>query len=151
VRLDRTALRLRSGEKSTVSATRSLGARGSDGNTIGLAEAMSANSSCARCLVARGDVGEIVGFAVANHSFFARCFIVLVVVQENHRRHGVASALIRAIETRCTTEKIFTSTNASNLAMQAVCDALEFVRSGVIWNLDDGDPEIVYFKRLPIR
>jgi hypothetical protein len=31
--------------------------------------------------------------------------------------------------------------------MQRVCDALGFVRSGRIENLDEGDPEIVYFKR----
>ena len=44
--------------------------------------------------------------------------------------------------------KLFTSTNQSNAAMHAFCAAAGFVRSGVIENLDDGDPEIVYFKAL---
>jgi len=100
------------------------------------------------CLVARAHDGNIVGFAVANCSFFAQSFIVLLVVHENHRRRGGASALIRSIEARSPTPKLFTSTNESNAAMQVVCESLGFVRSGVIENLDEGDPEIIYFKRL---
>jgi ribosomal protein S18 acetylase RimI-like enzyme len=100
------------------------------------------------CLVARADDGKIVGFAVANSSFFAQSFIVLLVVDENHRRRGVASALTRSIEARSRTPKLFTSTNRSNTAMQLVCESLGFVRSGVVENLDEGDPEIIYFKRL---
>ena len=44
--------------------------------------------------------------------------------------------------------KLFTSTNASNVSMQRLCESLGYVRSGVINNLDEDDPEIVYFKRL---
>lgn len=100
------------------------------------------------CLVARDPDGAIVGFAVANRSFFAQSFIVLVVVDANHRRRGVATALIEAVEAQATTPKLFTSTNESNSAMQAVCESLGFVRSGFIENLDEGDPEIIYYKRL---
>jgi hypothetical protein len=32
--------------------------------------------------------------------------------------------------------------------LQAVCESLGFIRSGVVENLDEGDPEIIYFKRL---
>jgi RimJ/RimL family protein N-acetyltransferase len=60
----------------------------------------------------------------------------------------VASALIRFVEASATKSKLFTSTNASNVRMQAVYESLGFVRSGVIENLDENDPEIVYFKRL---
>ena len=90
----------------------------------------------------------LVGFAIANDSFFAQYFLVLVVVHEDHRRRGVASALIRAVEARSPTPKLFTSTNQSNTAMQAVCESLGFVRSGIIENLDEGDPEVIYFKRI---
>ena len=100
------------------------------------------------CLVARDDNGNVIGFAVANCSFFAQSFIVLLVVHHDHRRRGVASALIRAVEARSPTPKLFTSTNQSNRAMQAVCESLGFVRSGVVENLDEGDPEIIYFRRL---
>jgi ribosomal protein S18 acetylase RimI-like enzyme len=100
------------------------------------------------CLVARAESGEIVGFAVANSSFFEQCFIVLVVVRADQRRRGMASALIRAVEERSATAKIFTSTNQSNTAMQALCERLGYVRSGLVDNLDEGDPELIYFKRV---
>ena len=41
--------------------------------------------------------------------------------------------------------KLFTSTNQSNTPMQALLALLGYVRSGVIDNLDPGDPELVYF------
>jgi GNAT superfamily N-acetyltransferase len=100
------------------------------------------------CLIARAGSGQLAGFAIANCSFFAQYFLVLLIVHQDHRRRGVASALIRAVEARSPTPKLFTSTNQSNAAMHAVCESLGFVRSGVIENLDDGDPEIIYFKRV---
>ncbi len=44
-------------------------------------------------------------------------------------------------------EKLFTSTNLSNLPMQALLAKLGYTLSGVIHNLDEGDPELVYFKK----
>jgi hypothetical protein len=55
---------------------------------------------------------------------------------------------MRHLERICPSEKLFTSTNESNMPMQRLCEKLGFVRSGWIDNLDDGDPEIIFFKRL---
>ena len=100
-----------------------------------------------QCSVARiGDT--VVGFAVLEQSFYEQGFISLLMTQPEHRRHGIAKALIRHIESICPTEKLFTSTNQSNTIAQKVYESLGFVRSGYIENLDEGDPEIVYFKRL---
>ena len=112
------------------------------------AEALREWISRGECLVARADDGAVMGFAIANCSFFAQAFIVLVIVDPAYRRRGVASALIGAVEARSPTRKLFTSTNQSNTPMQAVCESLGFVRSGIIENLDEGDPELVYFKQL---
>ena len=100
-----------------------------------------------QCLIAQiGDA--IVGFGILEQSFYGHDFISLLIVHPNHRRRGVATALIRHIESICPTEKLFTSTNESNSIAQGVFESLGFVRSGYIENLDEGDPEIIYFKRL---
>ena len=99
------------------------------------------------CLVAR-DEGTLVGFAVVNQSFYGNGFIGLLFVHPDHRRRGVGTALVRRIESMCPTEKLFTSTNASNTPMQRLCCSLGFAVSGHIDNLDEGDPEVVFFKRV---
>jgi len=91
---------------------------------------------------------KCIGFAVVDQGFYGQSFIWLLVVDRGHRRRGVASSLIHHIESTCTTNKLFTSTNKSNLIMQRLMDKLGFERSGYIDNLDEDDPEIVYFKRL---
>jgi len=56
--------------------------------------------------------------------------------------------LVRHVEQECRTPKLFTSTNESNAPMRALLAKLGFSPSGVIENLDEGDPELVFFKRL---
>jgi len=90
----------------------------------------------------------VVGFSILERSFYGQSFISLLIVQPNYRKRGVATAFIRHIESICSTEKLFTSTNKSNVIAQGVFEALGFVRSGYIENLEEGDPEIIYFKRL---
>jgi GNAT superfamily N-acetyltransferase len=100
-----------------------------------------------QCLIARVDQTSA-GFAVLEQSFYGHGFLSLLIVHPMYRRQGVATALIGCVETMCPTEKLFTSTNQSNIPMQQLCEALGFVRSGWIENLDEGDPEIIYFKRV---
>ena len=97
----------------------------------------------------RGDC--VVGFAVFDRSFYEQPFIALLYVEPAERRTGAARAIVRYVESICPGDKLFTSTNESNDAMHAFCAALGYVRSGCIDNLDEGDPEIVYFTRLEAR
>jgi GNAT superfamily N-acetyltransferase len=89
-----------------------------------------------------------VGYAIFDCSFFGYPFIRVLMVHPEHRRQGIGVTLICAIEALCPPNKLFTSTNQSNVIMQQLCEKLGFVRSGIIENVDDGDPEIIYFKRL---
>lgn len=97
------------------------------------------------CLVAES-LERVVGYGVLEDSFFSHGFISMVYVANADRRKGVGSALFKALADRCTTGKLFTSTNESNHAMQSLLVKSGFLPSGVIYNLDPGDPEQVYFK-----
>lgn len=103
-----------------------------------------------QCRVARiGDT--LAGFAVLEQSFYGQGFISLIATHPGYRRRGAATALVQHIESVCPTEKLFTSTNRSNTDMQQVLKKLGFVESGYIENLDEGDPELVYFKHIGER
>ncbi|MEO1131367.1 MAG: GNAT family N-acetyltransferase [Cyanobacteria bacterium J06639_1] len=99
------------------------------------------------CYVAVIDA-NVVAYAVLNYKFYDNGWIEMLYVHPQFRRQGVGSALIRHLIDKCRTAKVFTSTNQSNVPMQRLLATLEFGRSGYIQNLDEGDPELVYFKRL---
>lgn len=105
------------------------------------------------CATSNGSVitasvdGAIVGFAVLEYTFFSNGFIPLVAVAPIARRCHHGLGLIATAEQRCKTTKLFTSTNRSNRAAQALFLRAGFVPSGQIENLDaPGDSELVYFK-----
>jgi len=101
-----------------------------------------------QCQVASID-DKVVGFGILGTSlFFHQEFMELLIVHPGHWRQGIGTALIRKLERLCATNKFFTSTNQSNIRAQKTYEANGFVRSGFIENLDEGDPEIIYFKRL---
>jgi GNAT superfamily N-acetyltransferase len=89
-----------------------------------------------------------VAYGVLVYTFFGNAFIDLLYVASDHRRQGVGAALMGYLESISQGDKLFTSTNLSNLRMQALLQKLNYALSGVIHNLDEGDPELVYFKRL---
>lgn len=97
------------------------------------------------CFVAEVE-GVVAGFSVLHHEFFGRGFISLVVVASEFRRRGIALRLLAAAEVACRTSTLFTSTNASNGPAHALLRKAGFARSGVVDNLDPGDPEYIYFK-----
>ncbi len=106
---------------------------------------LDAATSGGRCLVAEAEA-QVRGFVVLSHDFFEQSFIALVVVAQEFRRLGVGLRLLGAAESSCRTPKLFASTNASNAVAQALLESAGFVRSGVVENLDENDPELIYFK-----
>ncbi|TME00861.1 MAG: GNAT family N-acetyltransferase [Chloroflexi bacterium] len=67
---------------------------------------------------------QIVGFLLMHQHFFELPFIELLLVHPSFRLQGIGTAL------------------------QRLCERLGYVRSGIIENLDEDDPELFYFKRL---
>lgn len=102
------------------------------------------------CFVLRRE-GKIAGYGVLHYHFFGCGFIELLMVDPALRGQGVGSALLAALQQQCRTEKLFTSVNTSNTGMQALLLRQGFVLSGQVDNLDDGDPELFYFRRLSYR
>jgi ribosomal protein S18 acetylase RimI-like enzyme len=93
--------------------------------------------------------GSIVGFSVTERTFFGNDFIEMLQVSKDTRRRGVASMLLDAVSAEHGTEKVFTSTNLSNSPMQALLTRLGWESVGIVYGLDEGDPELFY--KAPLR
>ncbi len=91
---------------------------------------------------------QVLGYGVLDYTFFENGFVSMLYVRPNARQRGVGIGLIRHLEATCQTPKLFTSTNLSNLPMQSLLAKLGYKLSGVIHDLDEGDPELVYVKYL---
>jgi GNAT superfamily N-acetyltransferase len=91
--------------------------------------------------------GRISGYAVIrSHAFFGRDFVELLAVATGERRRGVGSLLLQ--EALSPTTRTFTSTNRSNIPMNRLLEKEEWLFSGQLDGIDEGDPELVYFKDL---
>jgi len=102
--------------------------------------------SAGQCHLAEiGD--EVVGYGVLTESFFGSGFVEALMVSPNHRRQAVGTAIMRHFANTCRTPKLWTSTNLSNLPMQNLLAREGFILSGVVDNIDPGDPELFYLKR----
>ena|SRR5688572_15995450 len=94
------------------------------------------------------EVAAVLGYGILDHTFYGNGFIQLLFVAPRERRTGIGSALMAYMESECRTEKLFASTNVSNEPMHSLLARTGYVPSGMILNLDEGDPELVYFKRV---
>lgn len=98
------------------------------------------------CLVAESG-GAVVGYALVTHNFYGNGMVEVVYVAEGARRRGIGTRLVQHAVRLSDTPKVFTSTNESNLPMRALLTAQGFEHTGTIHNLDEGDPELVFFLR----
>lgn len=88
--------------------------------------------------------GTPLGYALLDYSFFGNGFVPTLFVAPQGRRVGVGTALMQHMAQACRTPTLWTSTNLSNVPMQRLLAKLAYTLSGVIHNLDPGDPELVY-------
>ncbi|RMN19939.1 hypothetical protein ALQ63_03108 [Serratia plymuthica] len=89
--------------------------------------------------------GEIVAYGVLHYHFYGYGFIDILMVDERFRRRGVGRKLLEQLKSLCERPKLFTSTNGSNLPMKRLLLEAGFTESGCIENLDENDPERVFF------
>jgi len=91
---------------------------------------------------------ELCGYVIFDYHFFELGFVSTLYVDPAWRQRGVGQALMQYVASICQTDKLFTSTNLSNQPMQALLAKLGYKLSGVIHDLDEGDPELIYVKLL---
>ena len=99
------------------------------------------------CWVAKTG-STILGYATFGRFLHGHDFLRVIAVHPDHRRKGVAAALVGYLEGICPTDKLFTATTQSNRTMQRFAEALGFVKSGRIENVEENDVELIYVKRL---
>lgn len=105
-----------------------------------------------QCIVAvPAGAATAIGYAVLEYTFFELGFVSMLYMHPAWRGRGAGTALMRYCEAICRTDKLFTSTNLSNLPMQALLAKLGYSLCGVIHGLDEGDPELFYRKVLRVE
>ena len=99
------------------------------------------------CFIVLVDNGEV-GFIIFDYRFFDQGWIELIIIEEKYRGKGIGGQAINLICRQCKTDKVFTSTNRSNIQMQKALTKVGFTFAGKIDGLDDGDPELFYYKKI---
>lgn len=89
-----------------------------------------------------------VGFAIFDHRFFDQGWIELLVIAERDRGQGIGGQALDLICQQAKTNKVFTSTNRSNTRMQKALAKAGFSFAGELHGLDEGDPELFYYKAI---
>ena len=118
-------------------------ARSSEQRRCFISQAVQADT----CYVAEAS-RQVIGYGVMGYKFFDNGFLEMLYVHSEHRRYGVGSSILKHMESLCRTAKLFTSTNLSNLPMQAFLIHEGFHLCGTVHGLDPGDPELFYLKQL---
>jgi GNAT superfamily N-acetyltransferase len=95
--------------------------------------------------------GQVVGYGVFNHAFFHLGQVDMLMVHPDYRGGRIGEQLLEALEQECDTPRMFVTTNLSNQRMQQLLVRMGFAVCGFIDELDPGDPELVFFKRMNRR
>jgi GNAT superfamily N-acetyltransferase len=94
----------------------------------------------------------VTGFVIVKPAhFFGRDFIELLVVDPAVRRSGIGRVLLRQALAVASTSQVFTSANTSNQPMRSLLQAEDWSFSGELDGLDEGDPELVFYKTRPAK
>ena len=96
------------------------------------------------CRVA--DADGIAGYVIVRPGhFFGRDFVDLLMVHQDRRREGIGGLLLGEAASTATSDKVFTSTNRSNVPMTSLLASEGWAFSGELVGLDDDDPELVFY------
>jgi RimJ/RimL family protein N-acetyltransferase len=99
------------------------------------------------CFLIVADNREV-GFLLFDYRFFDRGWIELIIIDEKYRGKRIGVRAMELICQQCKTDKVFTSTNTSNMPMQRALAKAGFTFAGEVDGLDEGDPELFYYKKI---
>jgi ribosomal protein S18 acetylase RimI-like enzyme len=88
---------------------------------------------------------QVTGYCVVEYAFFGQAFVTMLMVAQDARGHGIGARLLLDAQQRRITPKLFTSTNLSNQPMQRLLTRLGWHSAGILYGLDDDDPELFFF------
>jgi ribosomal protein S18 acetylase RimI-like enzyme len=89
-----------------------------------------------------------IGYIVLNQGFFHHAQVEMLMVASGFRGKGVGQRLLQEVEAVAHSPKLFITTNQSNDRMQRLLIRSGYRICGFIEELDPGDPELVFFKKL---
>lgn len=90
-------------------------------------------------------LGEtVIGYIIINNAFYQRTFLSLLYIDQMHRNQGVGRQALQWVKEQ-TEDSFFVSTNLSNAQMIYLLRSEGFIDSGIIYNLDPADPEIIFY------
>lgn len=94
--------------------------------------------------------GVAAGFVVeSKKGLLGRPYIEYLAVSYLHRRKGLATALINAIESKHIGNRLFISTESDNTVMLNLLKRCGYVQSGKISNANmSGEDELYFFKQI---
>ncbi|MDA3799072.1 MAG: GNAT family N-acetyltransferase [Kiritimatiellae bacterium] len=88
---------------------------------------------------------KVVGYFVFDYNFFFnRKYLSLLYIAESYRDRGIGRYVMNWILEQ-SDGSLFVSTNLSNARMIHLLRSCGFEDSGVIYNLDKNDPEVVFY------
>jgi ribosomal protein S18 acetylase RimI-like enzyme len=85
---------------------------------------------------------RVMGYAVVTSGFLGQPYLAMLMVAADVRRQGIGRQLVETH--RAGRQLLWSSTNESNRAMQALLGQLGFRLAGRIEGFDKGDPELFY-------
>ena len=75
-------------------------------------------------------------------------YVDMLMIHPEYRGQRIGEQLLLALEKLSGTPKFWVTTNASNHRMQRLLTRLGYKPAGYIHELDPGDPELIFLKRL---
>lgn len=95
--------------------------------------------------------GAVAGYvAWLPAGFVGRDYVTFLCVHPDHRRRGLAPALLRAVEARVGAGRLFVSTEEDNAVMLALLPREGWTLAGSVAGANDGDrAEVFFYKDLP--